>query len=279
MSNPLPIQPGKKIDVLRILSDSLEEAVGINPRFPIAVRVAPLLRRRSLKTNVSGIGTVHFRVNNSDRHVLHQIFAERCYDLSAFSQYASIVSAQNALLAQNKTPIIIDAGANIGASSVWFATQFPKCHIVAVEPAVENAALCRRNTDKLPNVSMVEAALGGIRGSVSIVDHNAEPIAFQVARRDTSAIPVVTIPELELLVPNGKLFIVKIDIEGFEADVFSGDISWLETVAVLIVEPHDWLLPGQQTSQAFQRAVMGSGFELIIHGENLVFVRQDRVLP
>ena len=44
---------------------------------------------------------------------------------------------------------------------------------------------------------------------------------------------------------------------------------------VVIIEPHDWMLPGSATSRTFQRALLERDFELLISGENLVFVRVD----
>jgi hypothetical protein len=75
------------------------------------------------------------------------------------------------------------------------------------------------------------------------------------------------------MVPNGTLFIAKIDIEGFEGDLFSDNIGWLKDVYAVYIEPHDWLLPGKATSRNFQRAMGDLDFEIYISGENLLYVR------
>ena len=46
-------------------------------------------------------------------------------------------------------------------------------------------------------------------------------------------------------------FIVKIDIEGAEADVFASDTDWFNETPVVIVELHDWLMPKQGTAAEF----------------------------
>jgi hypothetical protein len=72
---------------------------------------------------------------------------------------------------------------------------------------------------------------------------------------------------------NARLFIAKIDIEGFEDDLFSDNTRWVDDVEVIIIEPHDWLFPGTGTSRNFQRAISKRPFEVVISGENLVYIR------
>jgi hypothetical protein len=75
------------------------------------------------------------------------------------------------------------------------------------------------------------------------------------------------------MVPNGKLFIAKIDIEGFEKDLFASNLDWIAETFVIYIEPHDWLLPGQGSSKPFLNAIVPHGFEIYVVGENLTFVR------
>ena len=69
------------------------------------------------------------------------------------------------------------------------------------------------------------------------------------------------------------LFLVKIDIEGFEEDLFSKNTEWLMDTKAVIIEPHDWMFPGRYSSQSFQAAIAGEQFELLIRGENLIYIR------
>jgi FkbM family methyltransferase len=41
--------------------------------------------------------------------------------------------------------VVIDVGANVGAATILFATGFPKCRVIAVEPAPDTVALLQRN--------------------------------------------------------------------------------------------------------------------------------------
>ena len=40
-------------------------------------------------------------------------------------------------------------------------------------------------------------------------------------------------------------FLMKLDIEGFEDDLFSKNIGWVDQCLILIIENHDWRLPRQ----------------------------------
>ena len=43
----------------------------------------------------------------------------------------------------------------------------------------------------------------------------------------------------------------KIDIESFEDDLFARNTEWFDAFPVVVIELHDWLLPGKLTSQNF----------------------------
>jgi hypothetical protein len=83
----------------------------------------------------------------------------------------------------------------------------------------------------------------------------------------------MTMNEAFASVPNGEPFIAKMNIEGFETDVFSGAFEWLDKIGLLFIEPHDWLLPGKHTSRSFQRALGERDFDLFIVGPHLCYAR------
>ena len=41
-----------------------------------------------------------------------------------------------------------------------------------------------------------------------------------------------------------------------------------------MIEPHDWMLPGGKSSRSF-RAAIGPEFDMLISGENLIFIRDE----
>ena len=140
-----------------------------------------------------------------------------------------------------------------------------------MEPEPESAQLLRRNVAAYPRIVATEAALGGTSGSVALLPSDE---AWTVrTERAPAGCPAVTIDQLVAGVAGGRLFAVKIDIEGFEGDVFDGDTRWLDDAFVVFVEPHDWMLPGERTSAGFQREFGARQFEMLILADQLCYVR------
>lgn len=224
------------------------------------------------RVTMKGVGPLHLRLADSDFAAFKQVFVGREYDLGAIGGAGQRVAARyDAILKTGRVPVIVDAGANVGAASLWFARNFPEAHVVAIEPDPENARLLRLNVAATPRVSVVEAAVAGTPGKVSLAG-NGMGWAVQTVRSDAGSLPAITMDDAVATVANGDPFIAKIDIEGFESDLFAGDQGWIDRTPVIIVEPHDWLLPGRGTSQAFQAAMGSRQFELFISGENLIYV-------
>ena len=68
-----------------------------------------------------------------------------------------------------KRPRIIDAGANIGASAIWFARTYPKAMVTAIEPHGGNFDLLIKNTIAL-NVENVYGAVAAKSGKIRLFD-------------------------------------------------------------------------------------------------------------
>jgi FkbM family methyltransferase len=214
-------------------------------------------------------GELFYRPTQSDLLTLWQTLGAREYDLERFPQWDAISRTYHQALEAGRTPVIIDAGANIGGASIWFSSKFPQARVLAVEPEPANAELCRLNTDGR-NVQVFEAAVGAKPGTVALTN-TGQAWGVQTARGGN--IPILTVADLLSTVSCPQLLIAKIDIEGFEADLFSEETAWIQQATALIIEPHDWMLPGRCSSAAFRSAI-GPEFEMLISGENLVFVRR-----
>lgn len=237
---------------------------------------APFLLRHFARREAPGVrpiriarfGSVYARDANSDLSVIRQIFKYEHYALER-SVMARARSRYQAILDEGKIPTIVDAGANIGVASIWFHHTFQQSQIVAVEPEPSNFAVLRRNAR--PGIMLVEAAVGGSPGFVQ-VRNEGHGWAAQT-ERSNSGTPVVTMNDTFGSIANGVPFIAKIDIEGFESELFTDNLEWLDKVSIVYIEPHDWLFPGRKTSRPFQRAMADRDFDLLIYGENLVYIR------
>lgn len=263
--------------VYRALTDAVRDGVALGPGFPMR-HLQYLFGSSVCHTHVKGAGPVTLRRGSSDAETFRQVFRRKEYDLSWRGQYPRVMAAYHDLLAAGATPLIVDAGANIGAASIWFARQFPRAQVVAVEPDPQNAALCRANTAHLPNITVVEAAIGARPGRVRLTNPEGEAWAVQTVRTaEAEGVPVRGMAELAP--PGARLFIAKIDIEGFEEELFSANTEWIDEAAVLMIEPHDWLFPERRSSASFQKAMAERDFELLISGENLIYINGELPKP
>jgi FkbM family methyltransferase len=210
------------------------------------------------------------RKDQSDVDVVRQIFIEKEYDTKIYPEpHRRIVKRYSEILNEGKRPIIVDAGANIGAATIWFGTKYPEAKIIAIEPDENNLDVLRLNCGLNDRIAIVAGGVGAT-GGFAMIQAATQGWATRV-ERSTSGAPIISMNEAFKMTEGGVAFIAKIDIEGFEGDFFSSNLEWLDTVFTVVIEPHDWLLPG--TSRTFQRAMAKHNFDLFILGENLVYIR------
>lgn len=225
------------------------------------------------RVRIKDVGAWTLRPRSADAAVVSQVFSWQQYDLSRFPQHARVAAAYRDILDRGKQPLILDLGANNGASARWFAREYPQADIVAVEPDSENARICRLNNEGQP-VQVLTAAIGSTPGHVSVDTANTATLSYTTTRSSDGGVPIVTVGQILAERPGHELFIVKIDIEGFEEDLFASDTEWVQHARVILVEPHDWKFPERYTSHNLQKTMGRLPFHLLVSGENLVYVRR-----
>lgn len=171
----------------------------------------------------------------------------------------------------NLTPpqVIIDAGANIGLSAIYFANKYPSATVLALEPEKENFQLLQKNCSPYPTIKPVQAALWGYSGKVDLEDKGYGEAGYIISEKngETVAYTVVDLMEAFNLT---HVDLLKIDIEGSEKEVFTADTQWLDKVSMVTVETHDRMKPGCEKAvvEAFRR----KPFTFSNRGENLIFI-------
>jgi FkbM family methyltransferase len=220
--------------------------------------------------HIPGVGPIHLRSGESDVTAVRQIFLHSEYELRE-AIYARVAARYAEIMNSGRKPVVVDAGANIGAASLFFRKTFPGTAIVAVEPDPENLPVLRLNLEGRQDMFVVPAAIGCRDGLAKIEDHGQGWSSR--TKRAGSGVPVTTMADAFARVKDGVPFIAKIDIEGFESDLFAENTDWLNEVYMVAIEPHDWLLPGERTSRAFQVAMGQLEFEIFVSGGNLIYVR------
>lgn len=212
-----------------------------------------------------------------DIKVLEQIFAQEDYALRKLVRFPEICKKYEKICA-NSTPLILDCGANIGAASVYFATQFPKAKIVSIEPEPNNLSTCQKNTCHFSNIRTLHAAVGSTCQQGEILDPGEGNWGFRVTNSSNGGINIVSINALleSDLCQNSTPFIIKIDIEGFESDLFKENTEWMDQFPLIIIELHDWMLPKTANSKYFLQAISRLDRDFVFFGEN-VFSISNRI--
>ncbi|EIX8146985.1 FkbM family methyltransferase [Salmonella enterica] len=217
-----------------------------------------------------------YRDIHSDRSVIQQNLINREYATGMFMRDADIRAHYRSILEAGMTPVIVDCGANIGTSVLHFLGEYSEAHVVAVEPAGDNFALLSRNTAGL-NVTLINKGVSSCTGVMALVD-TGEPFAYRLTDRQTDRhrIPVIAMCDILSAFEPASLFILKVDIEGGEKAIFSGDVSWADLFFVCLVELHDWLYPGEGTSGPFLRWCGTVDRDFLYRGENIFSVSNRR---
>jgi FkbM family methyltransferase len=193
---------------------------------------------------------------SSDLDVFNQIFI--------FDEYSCVRDIRNPYL-------IFDLGANVGYSSAYLLSKFPTAAIVAVEPDPANFELCRKNL--APYGDRVQVVLGAAwsnrsklllsRGTFGDGREWATQVKEGKRNGDLAAVEGWDIPSLIQLTDKQQIDLLKVDIEGSEANIFGGNSSeWLPKVRNICIELH-----GQQCEEIFFHALKDFEYELSHSGE------------
>ena len=239
---------------------------------PPTLKRQVLYSRKLRKKLVIRIGSFY------DWSTIYQIFINREYDMSFFSNHRDLVDKFFVQKSVSRTNLILDLGANIGVAAKYFSVIYPGSKIVSVEAASTNLNLLHENSSTSMNSVVVHAAVGPNDDSVSIFDPGIGNNAFRTFGSREEVIEVVSGVSINSLMSTyGDLepFIVKIDIEGSEHALFSNNTEWVDKFKVVIVEIHDWMLPGQAISKNLMKTLGAKNRDLLFRGENLFSIRND----
>jgi FkbM family methyltransferase len=141
----------------------------------------------------------------------------------------------------------IDVGANFG----WFSCVLsracaPRSRLIAIEPGRESLGFLRENValNSIDNIEVVNRAMGATAGTAVLhpgprgnpgmhslirMEHLA------VENSDAESVEVSTLDH-ECSRIEGRIDLVKIDVEGYELDVLRGAVETLNRVETLVLE-------------------------------------------
>jgi len=169
---------------------------------------------------------------------------------------------------------IIDAGANIGISSICFAHRYPEAKVIAIEAEASNFSLLAQTVRPYRNIIPIHAALWNRDGEISVSAPDpatgaSGKWAFTTHEGPGVKVRAITMRTLLNEMLTGSVDLLKIDIEGSEKEVFES-CDWINDVRCLMIELHDRFKPG--CSEAVD-AVM-QGFTKLPRGETTLYLRK-----
>lgn len=175
----------------------------------------------------------------SDFKVFEQIFN--------FCEYKTLLRLFELNTGFSPKKIIIDAGANVGYTFLYFSHNLDAPQIIAIEPSEDNFRVCRTNAELSPNrdnIVLHRKALSETENRQYVIERDfRDKKDWSITTREA---PEGTISGISIneIVKEGKLShisLLKIDIEGAERFIFrsGNDLSYLDITELVAVEIHD----------------------------------------
>ncbi len=123
---------------------------------------------------------------------------------------------------------VLDIGANIGATALYFARLFPNAQIYAFEPAPDNFAVLERNIANSKRIRGFNFGLGAADAELELF-HSDNPINFggyslHPAGSDTSKKMRIRVRQVAAVLAElslEKVDVLKVDTEGAEWDILT----------------------------------------------------------
>jgi FkbM family methyltransferase len=176
---------------------------------------------------------VFLRRHFSDFIVFEEIFIDKIYKFN---------------FKVSDSPIIIDAGANVSYTALFFLKMFPKAKIFCIEPNIENSRLLKQNLNGYRNITLINKGLWNTNVHLKFESMEASSWAFQVieCNENESQCEAISINQIIEEYKLDKIDILKMDIEGSEKEVFENNNNWINITHQIIIEIHENMHKGAE---------------------------------
>jgi FkbM family methyltransferase len=182
---------------------------------------------------------VHYRRGTSDARLLYQILLR--------GQKSEYALPRDARLDPSSVETVLDIGANIGISALFFARLFPRATVHAFEPEPGNCEVLRANAASAAGRIVVHPfALGAEDGELRLFDSDdaanfggfsAHAAGINPAR--SKIVPVRHAGRALAELGVRKAEVIKIDTEGSEWEILTAlDRPLLESAKLILGELH-----------------------------------------
>ncbi len=180
-------------------------------------------------------------------HIEHSLGDRRLYlrtyagDIDIF--YEIFYKGSYAVAGRQKGPIktVVDLGANVGLATLYFLQKYPQAQVICVEPEESNFKMLLKNLEpeiKQGKVTALQVAAMGQDGEVSFQSAEAKYNSRINSGGGDHTVSAISIPTLMERTGIAHIDLLKIDVEGAEKNIFSGNLDWLQKVDNVLIELH-----------------------------------------
>jgi FkbM family methyltransferase len=189
---------------------------------------------------------------SSDIFVYRQIFQN--------FEYLSLINQIKKNDNVNEVHLIIDAGANVGYTSIFFKHYFSEAMVIAIEPDELNAKQIALNftANKIKNAEIVVAGVWSHECFLELKKDKSsgQEWGFYVEESKVpTGLKAIDILQLQPIKNGSLIDILKIDIEGSEATLFENKEKISKLLAItryLAIEIHDDIADRRYIEQVLQ---------------------------
>ena len=166
--------------------------------------------------------------------------------------------------ASSTSPLIIDCGANVGISVLYFKQLFPEANILAFEPDPNISAYFKKNMEAngVKGVQLEEKAVWKDANGIKFGVEGADGGSIFFEGEKSIQIPTIRLRDVPEQYPAVDL--LKLDIEGAEVEVIRDCQDQLKKVKFLFIEYHSWIA-NKQELDVLLACLESNGFRYYIH--------------
>ncbi len=229
-----------------------------------------LLRDRQYRNMCELVSKYKHVARYSERHIHIDDLSLRVPDIASFlfSYQEIFVDESYAFPAENPAPYIIDCGANIGLSVLYFKRRFPRAKIMAFEPDPGIFAVLQENmlANGITDVDLINKAVWTSNTNLEFSSSGAD--SGRIALNSDTNLVTVPATRLSTILGQRPVDFLKMDIEGAEIEVIKDCAQELAQIRYVFVEFHSFTNKQQELGQLLQ-TFEAQGFRLHVRPEHI----------
>ncbi|QHT70543.1 FkbM family methyltransferase [Rhodocytophaga rosea] len=169
----------------------------------------------------------------------------------------------------NAKPYILDCGANIGLSTLYFKDLFPDAEVVAFEPDTKVFEILAKNVQsfRLTNVSLLNKAVWHSETKLQFYAEGADGGRITNDIKEANVVEIETVRLKDFI--NRPVDMLKIDIEGAETQVLEDIADVLSYIDKIFIEYHSFVNQ-EQTLDKILKIIKEAGFTYYINQVGIV---------